>query len=491
MNEEAARQLVLVRAIETADRNFELLNQDDRVYASRAAKELARWQASDTGSAVTREQFLQQRATQVLTKITERTPAFSRILERRNTLAWLSFLLPLVSFLAGVGLDRITDPHRVDLLSVPLLVIVGWNLLVYTAMFVWACVPSTWDGWNPAAMLRAFENRNPSLPRKLPSSLTLAIGAFALEWATLSSKLTGARVGRAVHVSAALFALGAVLSLYARGLTSQYAAGWESTWLGASQVHGFLSVLFAPAVAVLPLQGFSMADIEALQHWGAPAAMGAARWVHLYAATLLLLVVLPRLLFAGIAHWHATKLARNFPIDLEHPYFRKLGASIGAAAGSLRVLPYSFTLDEARDKGLAAVTAMLLGEQARVVLRPSITYGDEPLVALRDIRLDDPEVTLTAVLFNLAATPEKENHGAFLEEVRRGSARGIAVLIDESGYLERGGNQAGGNARMAERRALWEQFCNLHQTPATFVNLLDPGARPLDVGAGVRLSKQP
>ena len=491
MNEEAARQLVLVRAIETADRNFELLGQDDRVYASRAANELARWQASDTGADVTPEQFLQQRAKQVLTKITERTPTFSRILERRNALAPLSFLLPAVSLLAGFGLDRITDPHRVDLLSIPLLLIIGWNLLVYAAMFVWACIPSTRDGWNPGAMLRAFENRNPSLPRKLPGILALAIGAFAVEWATLSSKLTSARVGRAVHVSAALFALGAVLSMYFRGLSSQYAAGWESTWLSASGLHGFLSVLFAPAVAVFPVQGFSVAEIEALQHWGAPAVMGAARWVHLYAATLSLLVVLPRLFLAGMAHWHATRLARNFPIDLEHPYFRKLGASIGAAAGSLRVLPYSFTLDEARDKGLAAVTAMLLGEQARVVLRPSIAYGDEPPEALRDIHLDDPDVTLTAVLFTLAATPEKENHGAFLDEVRRVSARGIAVLIDESGYLERGGNQAAGNARMVERRALWEQFCNLHQTPATFVNLLDPGARPLDVGAGARLSKPP
>ena len=115
-----------------------------------------------------------------MTKITERTPTFSRILERRNALAWLSFLLPPVSLLAGFGLDRITDPHRVDLLSIPLLLIIGWNLLVYAAMFVWACIPSTRDGWNPGAMLRAFENRNPSLPRKLPVILALAIGAFAV-----------------------------------------------------------------------------------------------------------------------------------------------------------------------------------------------------------------------------------------------------------------------------------------------------------------------
>jgi hypothetical protein len=30
-----------------------------------------------------------------------------------------------------------------------------------------------------------------------------------------------------------MFALGAVISLYARGVLSQYAAGWESTFLDA------------------------------------------------------------------------------------------------------------------------------------------------------------------------------------------------------------------------------------------------------------------
>jgi hypothetical protein len=35
----------------------------------------------------------------------------------------------------------------------------------------------------------------------------------------------------------------------------------------------------------------------------------------------------------------------------------------------LRVLPYSYTLDEARDRGLWTVAAWLLGEQARVMLR--------------------------------------------------------------------------------------------------------------------------
>ena len=61
MNEQVARDVVLVRAIETVDRKHEILTDDDRKYASRSAKELASWQAADSKSAVTADHFLQQR----------------------------------------------------------------------------------------------------------------------------------------------------------------------------------------------------------------------------------------------------------------------------------------------------------------------------------------------------------------------------------------------------------------------------------------------
>jgi hypothetical protein len=150
----------------------------------------------------------------------------------------------------------------------------------------------------------------------------------------------------------------------------------------------------------------------------------------------------------------------------------------------LRVLPYSFTVDEARDRGLAQVAAMLLGDQARVMLRPPCAYGDEPADVLREVNLDDAAVTYTAALFNLAATPEKENHGVFLEHLVRASKRGVAVLIDESMLAERSDE-----ARLAQRIALWQEFCSFHRAPATIVNLLNPAQRPLDQNAGLPVSK--
>ena len=521
MNEQVARRVVLVRAIETADAGHAVLSEDDRKYASRSARELAAWQASDSKSAVTQEHFLQQRSEQILKRLAERTPAFAAFQKRALGLPGFWAALPLLALFAGALLDRIADPHRVDLLSAPLLFIVGWNLLVYVALLVWALVPGLRTGWAGAGLLRRLSVGKVAAPRKLPAALATGLGNFMAEWAQLSEPLTRLRLSRTVHLAAAAFALGAVVSLYARGLLTQYAAGWESTFLDATEVHTLLSWLFTPALTVFPfLQGFTLADIEALQFGvqaGAGVATGAVpglaavpgalsgtagavagtagageRWVHLYGATILLLVIVPRIVLASITALRARRLARRFPLDLEHPYFRKLADSIGAGTPAvLRVLPYSFTLDEARDRGLWTVAAMALGAQARVLLRPTVPYGEEPKEALQaglqDARFDDAGVTVTAALFNLAATPEKENHGAFLDYLARNSKRGVAVLLDESGMLERAGGQGGAEARIAERIALWRQFCSFHGTAATVVNLLQPERHPIELGAGLAL----
>jgi hypothetical protein len=137
MDEQVARNVVLVRAIETMDRKQEILSADDRKYASRSAKELAEWQAADSKSPVTADHFLQQRSEQILKRLAERTPAFRSFLRRGARWPALALGVPLLALLLGAGVDRISDPHRVDLLSAPLLAIIGWNLLVYLILLVW------------------------------------------------------------------------------------------------------------------------------------------------------------------------------------------------------------------------------------------------------------------------------------------------------------------------------------------------------------------
>jgi hypothetical protein len=483
MNEQVARDVVLMRAIETTDTAHEVLSDDDRNYASRSARELAAWQAADSNSEPTLDHFLEQRSSLILKRLAERHSSFAHVVRRRTLLPALSVLLPLLALISGAVLDRIADPHRVDLLSAPLLLIIGWNLLVYVVLIAWLFVPGRRTGWASAALLQRLSTGKQALPRKLPAALSAGLLRYVQDWAVLSASLTRARLSRAIHLAAACFALGAVLSLYARGLMTQYAAGWESTFLDARQVHDLLSILFAPAMLVFPLQGFSLADIESLRFAQTASPAGGARWVHLYAATLALAVIVPRLILAGLAQWRAGRLKRRFPLDLSGPYFRTLGAgAVAAGPAVLRVFPYSFTVDAARDKALNELAHAALGENARLMLRPSCPYGEDAHELLQGELFDDPDVAATAALFNLAATPEKENHGAFLDYLLRRCPRVPAAIIDIASFAQQGADQQ----RLAERMSLWREFCRFHRTPAQFVNLLDPTQSKLEFDVLVR-----
>lgn len=460
MKERTARAIMLVKAIEEADRQKEVLTDDDRKYASRTARELAHWQAAEARSAATLPEFLSQRAEQLLKRLAARHKAFAAVAAGHSGLWGASWLLPVVALLAGGLAERFTNPHRVDLLSLPLLGIIAWNAATYLLLAAWGLLPG-----RRAGMRRALANRmglgGSQVPRRLPHLLGSGVLQFMVDWARLGASLNLARVARILHFSAAAFALGAALSLYARGIVARYAAGWESTFLDAQQVHGLLSLLFAPAVRLFGLEGFTLAEVAGLQGWNEARLGNGARWVHLYAASLLLYVVLPRLALGAVAALRAAWLRRRFPLDLEQPYFRQLAVAAGGEPGLLRVLPYSLTVDEARSRGLDAVAQEMLGEQARVRLLPPAAYGSAAPP------LETAEGVTTAVLFGIAATPEQENHGAFLAQLGRG--RRLLVLLDQSALAARMDA-----TRLRERVELWREFCILHGAEPKVVDLLAP-----------------
>ena len=161
-------------------------------------------------------------------------------------------------------------------------------------------------------------------------------------------------------------------------------------------------------------------------------------------------------------------------------YFRRLTGLLGNTESILRVLPYSIAPDDVRSRGLQRIAAMLLGERSRVALAASTDYGAEAA----GTAVPAGDFAMTAVLFNLSATPETQNHGAFLTQVAqsaRAAGQQMVVLVDESGYLARLGAQAGAAERIAERIALWQAFCRLHEVRAIVVDLIEPQRRALEL----------
>ena len=190
-----------------------------------------------------------------------------------------------------------------------------------------------------------------------------------------------ARAARVLHLAAALFAMGAVTGLYVRGLVFEYRAGWESTFLDATAVHALLSFFLSPAAQLIGIPFPSVEQIAALRFTnGTPGNANAALWIHLYAITVGAIVIVPRLALALIARWQEQRRSQRFAFDMSEPYFRRLAGSFTVGTARLRVIPYSYTVDEAALNGLRAVAVALLGDDAEVMLHPTVTFGAETTV---------------------------------------------------------------------------------------------------------------
>ncbi|MGE5161835.1 MAG: DUF2868 domain-containing protein, partial [Betaproteobacteria bacterium] len=222
----------------------------------------------------------------------------------------------------------------------------------------------------------------------------------------------------------------------------------------------------------------SAAEVEAIR-WPASTGESAARWIHWYALTVAALVVAPRLALAAVARWQERRLARRFPLALEEPYFRRLLAGFAPDRARLRVVPYSYTVDEASLRGLREAARALLGDATDLAMRPSVGFGDEAS-ATTGIDLADRGVGLSVALFSLASTPEHENHGAFLDRLRDAIGARLVALVDEAPYRRRLGGHPGSRDRLAERRDAWSAFGAAHGVPVAFVDLSTPDLAQLE-----------
>ena len=130
MNEQIARDVVLVRAVESADTERAIFTNEDRTHASRAAAELARWRASERRQAATAESFIGQRAALLAETLPRRAPTIARAASAFDWPAWIGIAMPGLAFVLGALLEHIADRQHVNIVAFPLLAIVIWNVVV-------------------------------------------------------------------------------------------------------------------------------------------------------------------------------------------------------------------------------------------------------------------------------------------------------------------------------------------------------------------------
>lgn len=499
MTEIDARRLWLVRAFEAP--LTPPWSEADAVWASDEARR-------QLGSQAALEEWAARRAELALERLGGRSVALKAAMAEaiRPGLAggaWVG-LVAAVAFLVGLFADSVGRRAEIDLLSLPLLALLGWNLLVFAGLMLTPLVRMRPGARQAARGLRAataaalrwatgkasairVAGRVPAPPaqgaHEAATAWLPALARFQASWSEIAGPAWRAQAAAALHLAAAGLAAGAVAGLYLRGLVLAYRASWDSTFLEAPQALALLQVLLGPASLVTGLDLPSAPGFEALRA-SAGGSESAARWIHLWSATLGMVVVLPRLVLAGACFFRARRAARQPALPwFEDAWLMRLAAQHRTGPLDLVVVPYRTAVDEPARQRLREAVRRSVGSEPRIRWQPTLAEAGEPPA---------PEPTadgswpVTLALLSARQTPERETHGRFLGRLRAQApkpALAPLMLVDEAGFGARLAPQEAAERR-AERRRAWEGLADELGLPLAFVDLgVDGGAAPASAPA--------
>jgi len=453
MDEATARKLVLVHAFDGAD--TPLWTPEDANWATRLALQTAPPDASD-------ERLLGERAGHALQRLEPRDRGVRRWLARPAWSWRWALLTVLLGLVIGLAADLLDRNQIVNVLAPAAWGVVAWNLLIYVALAVATLRrPVRDDGMFNGirgAMLRFWQRAFGDGPLRTASR----------RWAELSAPLMLTRVAALLHVAAAAVAIGLLGSMYLRGLVLDFRAGWQSTFLDSAEVHSLLATLLAPARAVTGIEVPDAVALEAMRLISPTqrASASAAPWIHLYAATLALAVVVPRLVLALLALGRSLLRSRRFELPLNDPATLREVQRLRRRASRVQVCPYAQAPGAPATLGLRTLLARELGDDLQLQVAPTTAVGDEAEAAQR---LAPDGATLRVVLVDLAATPEDDHQGRFVRALQAAApALPMWLVADESAYRRRFGSLP---ERIDERRAAWRRWATTHGLPLRSVAL--------------------
>ena len=204
MDEAAARKVVLAQAIESGDAQGRLVGNAEREQIDRDTAAAARAGGEGVASPAAVARFLQVRADRVLAIAAQRDAAVASLQQAGPGERWIVAGIPFGALLLGIFTDQVANPHQVNLLSKPLLLLLLWNLVVYLVLLASVLWPRSRQSRPPRfaalrqwlAGLAAWGRR----PRHLRGEVT---ALFLARWQAVTAALWGQRLTRVMHLAAA------------------------------------------------------------------------------------------------------------------------------------------------------------------------------------------------------------------------------------------------------------------------------------------------
>ncbi len=336
MREHRAQLVLVVRAFEEVDRNGQVLPLKSRAAATH--RTIVVTGGADLGSAGHRRiksgESVFRRARILFEQLGRSSPSLLAILRSARLGSGFAPIVIGIAPVVGALATALEPGLRIGIVQWPLLAILAWNVISYVRMLALPQPSRDQLGSGAAERPPVYARDGLTVPlanlylkftlwRSLRTwgqvkeadlerkrIITDALVRFAALWHRLTVPLFVYRVRRMLHVAALMLA-GAALSVLAiRGAGLDRPAAWVEGWLPAEAARSLVSVVLAPAAALL--------DVPL------PTDGPAGPWLGLYAVTLLLFVGLPRVLLIALESWRCARLAADLPVDLDASYYRKL-----------------------------------------------------------------------------------------------------------------------------------------------------------------------
>lgn len=479
MKPESVRKIMMLQAVEEADESEQLLSSIDKSNAA----ELAGAPLEKKSSNGKENTFLEKRADSLLVRLAARYPEAARwtqTVATNHRLGMLTLVFGLIAAVIGFLTNELGPDKRINILSFPLLGIILWSFLVYireTILFFRSrdkLFRDSWVDWL-IGLMQPPEAAKDSIEKDGGKTLAGSRSVFERRWKQITAPVVEARLKSLLHMTALILAAAAIAGMYVKGLANEYSAVWESTFFESSeQLRPVLQTVLGPAIAI---SGGAVPTVEELDtirmtKGGEVTGQNAARWIHWYAITIGLFVLIPRFLFALLWRVKAGSLAKTLPFrEVSSRYFEHLLATSTGDSIDIHIIPYGIEPNDTKKRLAIRALEEQFEKPLKVTWNTPIPFGEEDDFTLTGA----PEGGALVPFYALAATPEKETHLAVYQTLLGHAPNPVEhrpvkwALIDPETYDEKLTFFPDADQRRFDREAAWHQLFETENLDLIFV----------------------